>query len=255
MLSKAVSVICITHKKGEALRNTLSSLLPQIQTGDEVIIIDDGSHDKNIVGKAHRRFSHSIIRYICVEHRGYRLSLMRNLGIQLAEHDWLIGLDADCCPQDGWMVCYKRNFEDGVFLFGRIEWQRENGLQRDSRFDYTAEQAKPELFKGNLPPWPMRTWGGNWACSSSDISDIRFFSEEYHNKSHEEADLGNKIFYANKQVKFLFDAWTIHQYHRVTRPHEGNELLEQRKVQYASGNLSSTWTRLEDCPDWEEIPL
>jgi glycosyltransferase involved in cell wall biosynthesis len=256
---RPVSIVIITHNKGELLANTLQAVLAQIHPGDEVLIVDDGGLDYSVVQQFARHclsdFRRQCLRYVVLEHQGYRLSLAINIGMQLATHEAIIKIDGDVIPQEGWLECLRRNFTPNTFLAGRIEWQTDTGVRQDARFDYSTQSPKPELFKGNPPSYPQRFWGGNVAGLRQDWEDIGYFNEEFHGQCCEEADAGWRAYYGGKRIQFLFHAAVLHQQHPIIRPHEGNDLLESNKKRYAQGNLFSTWTTLKHCNEWKEISL
>jgi glycosyltransferase involved in cell wall biosynthesis len=91
---RRISVIIPTYNRAQMVTRAIDSALRAVSPRDEIIVIDDGSTDRTefvlekFAGK---------IRYIKTVNRG--AGPARNLGVQLARHDWIAFLDSD----DEWM--------------------------------------------------------------------------------------------------------------------------------------------------------
>jgi glycosyltransferase involved in cell wall biosynthesis len=86
-----ISVIIPLYNKEKYIHNTLKSVTDQTHKDLEIIVIDDGSTDNsaNIVLK----IPDKRIRYFKKNNGG--VSQARNIGLSIADGDWLIFLDAD----------------------------------------------------------------------------------------------------------------------------------------------------------------
>jgi len=91
---RRISVIIPTYNRAQMVIRAVESALRAISPGDEIIVIDDGSTDQTefVLEKYAGK-----IRYIKTVNRG--AGPARNLGVQLARHDWIAFLDSD----DEWM--------------------------------------------------------------------------------------------------------------------------------------------------------
>lgn len=89
-----ISVIIPSYNRATSLSRALDSVYKQTLPANEVIVIDDGSTDdtRQVVTN---RFPHAIYRY--QPNKG--VSAARNLGIRLANCEWLAFLDSD----DEWL--------------------------------------------------------------------------------------------------------------------------------------------------------
>lgn len=85
------SIIIPLYNKERQIAQTLDSVLAQSVTDFEVVVVDDGSKDKS--AEIVKGFTDARIRYIKKENGG--VSSARNRGIQEAEGEWLVFLDAD----------------------------------------------------------------------------------------------------------------------------------------------------------------
>jgi len=86
-----VSIIIPTYNRGVLLHKAIDSVLAQTFSDYELIIVDDGSTDgtRDVVA----RYGSGKIRYIFQENKGK--SAARNLGIKLADGEYIAFLDSD----------------------------------------------------------------------------------------------------------------------------------------------------------------
>lgn len=88
-----ISVIIPTYNRAEVLVRALDSVLAQSRPADEIIVVDDGSTDHT--EKVMQDYPEA--RYLQQDNLG--VSAARNLGIAVANGDWLAFLDSD----DEWL--------------------------------------------------------------------------------------------------------------------------------------------------------
>jgi glycosyltransferase involved in cell wall biosynthesis len=89
-MAPAISVIIPTYNCGEFLAQTIDSALCQTMRPREVIVVDDGSTDdtSRVLGALEGRIR-------VVRQRNQGVAVARNRGIDMAQGDWLMFLDAD----------------------------------------------------------------------------------------------------------------------------------------------------------------
>ena len=192
-----LSVLVVTHRKGELLARCLAALVPQLSPKDELLVIDDGGEDHKITAQFP-------CRYIAVPHRGYRLASLQNLGVLLARHDYIVKLDGDCVPDPGWLSAYRAALAPGRLVAGRIDWQQPDGTVRpDGR------------LSREVPP---RLWGGNFGLPRGELLALGGFAEELDGAwGGEEQDLEARWLAAGKEFVYLPEARAVHQWHPI--PH------------------------------------
>ncbi|MEH2178719.1 trifunctional glycosyltransferase/class I SAM-dependent methyltransferase/polysaccharide deacetylase [Nostoc sp.] len=93
MNSLGVSVIIPAHNAAKTIAETLESVCEQTFSNWEVIIIDDGSSDETATIATNFAKQDSRMRVVSQPQMG--VSAARNSGINLAQFDWLLFLDAD----------------------------------------------------------------------------------------------------------------------------------------------------------------
>lgn len=91
MTKLGVSVVIPTYNRGHLIRRALRSAISDIDGGDEIIVVDDGSSDatESVV----REFQDPRIRYIRQAHRG--AGAARNRGTSEARRELVAYLDSD----------------------------------------------------------------------------------------------------------------------------------------------------------------
>lgn len=90
----AITIVIPAYNYAYTLPRTVRSVIPQLGEGDELLIIDDGSTDNTpeVVEALSAEFPG---RFRALRKSNGGLASVRNLGIEMARHDWLIFLDAD----------------------------------------------------------------------------------------------------------------------------------------------------------------
>lgn len=96
-----ISVVIPLYNKAHTIVNTLSTVINQIYTDFEIVIVNDGSTD-NGVNTIVQHFSDPRIRIINQPNAG--VSAARNRGVQESIYQYIAFLDAD----DEWHPDYHR---------------------------------------------------------------------------------------------------------------------------------------------------
>jgi glycosyltransferase involved in cell wall biosynthesis len=112
-------VVC-TRNRARFLEGTLDSVLAQEYPKDryEIIVVDNNSNDETRPLVAGYRTSASVPVSYYVEIRP-GASFARNLGIEMAQHEYVAFLDDDTIAAPGWLAAYETAIRDhGVFVAG-----------------------------------------------------------------------------------------------------------------------------------------
>lgn len=96
-----LSVIILTCNRLGRLLRGLERLMPQLQPGDEVILIDTGSTDGT--RNYFQTWSHPALRFEIWRGRG-SWAEMRNFGVARARGDAIAFLDDDCIAAENWVA-------------------------------------------------------------------------------------------------------------------------------------------------------
>lgn len=127
------SVVIPLYNKAHTIERTLQTVLDQVFSDFELIIVDDGSTD-NSVSIIHQLTTDSRIRLISQQNAG--VSVARNRGILEARKEWIAFLDAD----DEWLPEYLQSVHHailafpgtGMILTGRYSQNIQTGKRTDN---------------------------------------------------------------------------------------------------------------------------
>lgn len=109
-----VSVIVPCYNQAIYLPEALNSLLGQTYQCWEAIVVNDGSPDETEKVALEYTWKDSRIKYVFKENGG--LSSARNKGIELAQGEFILPLDADDIIHPEYMEKAMEAFEDNPFL-------------------------------------------------------------------------------------------------------------------------------------------
>ncbi len=100
----SVSVIIPTHERPDGLRRLLGTLIAQDYPTEsmELIVAHDGN-DKETVAEVEHLRSKSSVRVKYVQHDKESAAATRNLGVSVAEGDYLLFVDDDCEVDEHWV--------------------------------------------------------------------------------------------------------------------------------------------------------
>ena len=93
-MNTPISIVIPTHNRARLLPRAINSVLRQLQDGDEIVVVDDGSTDDtaDVIGQFHH------VRYLKKNHGG--AGPARNLGIAESRNPLVAFLDSD----DEWLI-------------------------------------------------------------------------------------------------------------------------------------------------------
>ncbi|MBE3066711.1 MAG: glycosyltransferase family 2 protein [Chloroflexi bacterium] len=96
-----VSVVIVTWNSGSVLMQCLDRLAQQTFKDFEVVLVDNGSKDKSLLG-LEEKYPTLNLRVECLEsNRGFAAA--NNLGARLARGQWLALLNSDAFPEPDWL--------------------------------------------------------------------------------------------------------------------------------------------------------
>jgi GT2 family glycosyltransferase len=108
MATRRVTVVIPTYNQSALLARCLKALAAQTDTDFSVVVVDDGSTDNT--GDVVRRLPLPFpVTLVTLENGGPARA--RNLGIALADGDWVAFLDDDVVPLPGWMAAVRAHID------------------------------------------------------------------------------------------------------------------------------------------------
>jgi len=166
---RRVSVVLPTYNRADFLDETLDSILSQLASPDEVIVVDDGSTDKTeaVLGK----FS-KYIRSVHIKNSGAPVA--RNVGAYLATGEWLWFCDSDDLWSSSYLARVRGLLNEhptSQFAFGNFR------LVRDGVWDIqTKFETAPQGYWGARES--VKT--GGWAITDPLYEKVLEFQPIFH---------------------------------------------------------------------------
>ena len=220
-----VSIIIPVYNRKEKLAKTIAALTHQTYPHEliEIIIADDGSSDNpdELCETFGDRFS---MKYIFQEDKGYRLSEIRNKGIEASTHDQVIILDCDMLPLPTLVESYMKyaHISKKIVLIGGRRYVNTDEVNYEQIIDdISCVSTLPSLDTGTgkipekgQPPsedwrykiyrstnnlknskYPFRAFcGGNVCFHKSLIQTIGGFDEDFTAWGAEDTEFGYRVY-------------------------------------------------------------
>ena len=206
-LVKNVSIIIPHFQKQKHLTQVWEELSLQIHQDDQILIVDDHSPDGvpdldcpcTEVIRPEKQTPHT-----------YRLSTLRNLGLQNAKHDWCIILDPDCVPNVNFMKNARAMSDASVLFSGCIDKVQEDGsIKPDGRRNSNQSRWIDLKDEGG-----GSIWGGCMVFSKSRTGLVGWFDEDFDGAwGAEDAEFGSKCYQSGMRLRFSMELQVTHQYH------------------------------------------
>lgn len=237
-----ISVIVASYNKLEQLQKVIDSLRIRLKDGDQIVIVDDGSSDgsQDYIDNIDLDISYD---YQLREDRGYQLSTVRNIGIQLANNDCIVQIDDDYLMTGNIIEKARDLFDkDKLVIFRRDEMDEDGNIIRDKRLGlkWKKEKVGGNLFKfipsGN-PPAIYGAWG-MFMYSKKRMKEIGMYNTKYNNRwGAEDADVATRFLYAGYDVLYFVEEHCVHLDHtkredRFDERKENEELMKQLLREY-----------------------
>ncbi len=149
-----ISFIIPTYNCKEYVDDCIGSVLSQISSDDELIVVDDGSTDgtkdrlQNYIGKMNN------VKVFFCEHKG--ASGTRNKGLDEASGEYVTFVDCDDCLKEGFLEKSTQLLKDDIdlYIFGieriMLEGNREYWTVRDGLFNSVHDFADEYIVRRHL---------------------------------------------------------------------------------------------------------
>jgi glycosyltransferase involved in cell wall biosynthesis len=126
-----ISVIVTTYNWPEALDLVLSSLLLQKDGNFEVVVADDGSRGETraLIEEFASRAPFPI-KHFWQEDQGFRPARCRNGAVSLADGEYLVFVDGDCCLMPDFIATHRSLMSDGEMVTGKRCFLKRKFTQR-----------------------------------------------------------------------------------------------------------------------------
>jgi len=218
-----ISIIVPHYQKQVAFLEAAPNLFSQLMPGDEVIVVDDWSPGGFTIKHPQLR----IIKPPKIRPHIYRLSTLRNFGLEAAVNDTCLILDPDCKLEPGFLDKVRKSFNSACVYGCRIDFQREDG----------GVNPDPRMTKKWHLGWMI--WGGCILFSKSRTGlarvDGQWFLEEFNGRwGVEENDFANRCYHSGMVLVYATELKCIHLYHprKYDGIHENTDLAVRRLKHY-----------------------
>jgi len=237
-----VSIIIPVYNRKEKLAKTLAAITHQTYPANliEVIVADDGSSDgvAEVIEKYQKYLS---LKYVRQDDQGYRLSAVRNLGLNLAQYDYISILDCDILPTPKYIELLMQYFHvtDKAALMGHRRFvctdniaddqiladinialnlqdvmpsnkndrprEGETIIDRRFRLYEQNDYLKQSLFPFNA------FYGCSMTFPKKVIGEVGPFDEDFQAWGHEDVEMGYRIYNAGYYFIPVLEAMGLHQ--------------------------------------------
>lgn len=220
------SIIIPTYNSSKAIFETMNSVLAEISSNDEVIIVDDASTD-DTPGLL-KSFLDPQIRYIRLSKNSGGPSKPRNIGIQAARGDYLVFFDSDDVMLPGKLSkAYEaiQLFPDVGLFFSNFNVIDEQGkiINEDfmGQYDFVVEKrsiSSSEYKRIEFPHGLKKLAHANFIGTSSVViplgvlETVGGFDESLNNG--DDYDLWMRI---SREYSLVFIDWVSHSYRVSSR--------------------------------------
>ena len=242
------TLVISTYERLDALRAVLDTVARQRVLPSEVIIADDGSGPPTAdVARIFAQRCGVPLTHVRQEHRGFRLTRLRNLAIRAASGEYLIFIDGDMLlhPEfvaDHVLLARKNNFTQGVRIplnaLVTADWL--TGASAVAKPPDTRSAGMRRLYGWHSPPIAARLRraanhviaikGCNQAYWRQDLIDVNGFNEAIEGWGPEDKELAARLQHAGvKRQSLLFGgiAWHLHHQRAARDRRTANEQLLQ----------------------------
>lgn len=164
-----VSVYIPAHNAGEFLARSIESLLAQSLPPDQILVIDDGSHDNSAeIAAAYKGVT--LIRHTA--NKG--LAAARNTAMRAARNELVASIDADCIAHPFWLSELAKNMDDPE-LAG-VGGKLTEGIQVTLADSWRAAHM-PQEWGDSLLRNPRFLFGSNNLFRKSAVLEVGGYDE------------------------------------------------------------------------------
>jgi glycosyltransferase involved in cell wall biosynthesis len=225
-----VSIIIPALNEEENLARVLPAVIAQIDANDEVIVVDNGSHDRTTA------VAISFNSKVVGQSKRSR-ACARNAGLREANGEFIVFLDADCIPQPDWLKELLAPFKNSSI--GAVAGEIINldcGDPMDRYLNQKGHLTQAENFKHPFLPFGATA---NLAFRNIALAETGMFDEDL--LDGEDADLCWRMQLKTSFGLFLAVSSIVsHQHHFSVM----DLLRQKRRHAYAAAGLYKKYRRM-----------
>ncbi len=201
-----ISVVIPVRNEAEKIEQCLKAVFSQTYKLYEVIVVDGYSTDETV--KIARKFPVKIF-YENYHNRAGGCQI----GVENAQGKYVAFTDADCIPDENWLVNLIKKFEDGIAgVGGRYEdvgsglWTHSVNLTLKTFFSGAKSRLNKKKFMKSLS-----VCGANGMCRRKDIQKVGGFNVNL--SGAEDLELSNRLGQVGKLL-YAPDVFVLHNHNR-----------------------------------------
>lgn len=209
-----VTVIIATHQRRDLVLSTLDGLALQYSAAHafDVVVSADSCTDGTVQALEARRGTWPMEVRV-VEHTSANASVTRNLGAQQAHADWLIFIDDDIRPAQGFMAAHLAAQAEHRVVLGYAKPIR---TMANDRWHFEVWRWWEDMFHRGMGTYGHRfTYtdflSGNFAMSANLFRDTGGFDEGF-TTAWEDHEFGLRLIRAGAELVYVPEAMGEHRF-------------------------------------------
>lgn len=144
------TLICTVYNEEESIGELLDSIVEQSEKPEQAVFVDGGSQDSTPDVIEEYAEQHPWIDLIVEQ--GANISEGRNIAVENAEHDNIIGTDGGCILDENYVKEMKKAFDDGEYIIGMWDYRADSLFEKVQGRIVCSAHTVEELKKGNRGP-------------------------------------------------------------------------------------------------------
>jgi len=156
-----VSYAILTHNEGGSIETLLQKLKEFKLPGDEIVIVDDLSTDKETAEILDKHFSSGLINRLTTRPLGNNFANQKNFLASLCEKEYIFNIDADEVPSDDLMrfLHMTLDMNPQVDMYAVPRWNTVEGITQEhiQKWGWRVDDQK----RINWPDYQMRIYKNN----------------------------------------------------------------------------------------------
>lgn len=226
-----VSIIINTLNRGHTLENTIKSLFYLDYKYDYEVIIVDGNSTDNTT-----EILDKYKRYIKIGNCPYaNLSMSRNIGIAMADTNYIAFIDDDAIPESEWLTNIMKKFdkEDVAAVGGPVYYSNGINFQKKrfiiNRFanDYSKSKSPVHSFPHSFEFYGVI--GCNSIFRKDYVLKVGGFNEQY-DYFLDETELCSRLIDYGYRIEYSEDAFVHHKYSTSAIRNNEKVFLDYSKI-------------------------